>query len=194
MKRIAGRAWRSERRRRGSPLAALLLIAACSSAPEPPAPPPPTRLQAMIEASTHVNPDMRNRPSPIVTRLYELTSANRFSTADFFDLYENDGATLATAFVRREEFAVVPLGKLMIERQLQPSTRFIGVIAAYRDIDKAAWRAIAPIELNSTNRLAVRLEPTGIVIRPAAKQDERSTVVLGEPTVLTPHQATSPSR
>ena len=147
----------------------------------------------MIEASTHVDPDMRNRPSPIVTRLYELTSANRFRTADFFDLYENESATLAGAIVRREEFAVVPLGKLTIEKQLQPSTRFIGVIAAYRDIDKAAWRAIAPIELNSTNRLAVRLEPTGIVIRSTAEQDELPTAVVGQPTVLTPRQATSSS-
>ncbi|MGI9499964.1 MAG: type VI secretion system lipoprotein TssJ [Geminicoccaceae bacterium] len=175
----------------------LLLVAACTSAPEPPPPPPPppppTRLEATIEASTDVNPDIRNRPSPVITRLYELTSATKFSNADFFDLYEDEGTTLASIVIRRDEFAVMPLDEVTVERQLQPTTRFIGVVAAYREIDKAAWRAIAPIEPNRTNNLTIRLELTGIAIGPAPEQGERSNDAVGrQPRALTPFSAFSP--
>ena len=177
--------------RLGCVLAVSLPLGACASDPEPLPPPPPTRLEATIEASTYINPDIRNRPSPVVIRLYELESETNFINADFFDLYDDQETTLLGMIVRRDEFAVMPLDKLTVERQLQPSTRFIGVIAAYRDIDRTMWRDVSPIEPNQTNRLAVHLLPDGIAIRQAGEQDGRSSKATGQPIALTSLYASS---
>ena len=184
MKRAARIAVMGSLHRHGCVLAVSLLLGACASDPEP-LPPPPTRLEATIEASTYINLDIRNRPSPVVTRLYELESETNFVNADFFDLYDDQDATLLGMIVRRDEFAVMPLDKLTVERQLQPSTRFIGVIAAYRDIDKAMWRDVMPILPNQTNRLAVHLLQDGIAIRLAGEQGGRSSKATGQPIALT---------
>lgn len=191
MKRGARRALMGSLHRLGCVLAVSLLLGACASDPEPLPPPPPTRLEATIEASTYINLDNRNRPSPVVTRLYELESETNFINADFFDLYDDQDATLLSMIIRRDEFAVMPLDKLTVERQLQPSTRFIGVIAAYRDIDRAMWRGVIPIAPNQTNRFAVHLRPDGVVIRLAGEQGDRSSKATGQPIALTSLYASS---
>ena len=194
MKRGARRALTGSLHRLVCVSAVSLLLGACASESEPlppPPPPPPTRLEATIEASTYINRDIRNRPSPVVTRLYELESETNFINADFFDLYDEQDATLLGMIVRHDEFAVMPLDKLTVERQLQPSTRFIGVIAAYREIDRAMWRDIIPIEPNQTNRFVVHLLADGIAIKPADEQGGRSSKGTGQPIALTSLYASS---
>jgi len=170
----------------GFAVVGLLCLSACSSESEPAAPPPPTSLAAVIQASTTINPDVRDRPSPVVTRLYELESVEDFSNADFFDLYDDRLVSLASKINRRDEFAIMPLEKLTVERQLRPTTRFIGVIAAYRNIDGTSWRAVVPIEPNTTNRFAVRLEQSGIVIISADEQEDQPAPPEARPKAITP--------
>ncbi len=144
-------------------------------------PPDPTRLEAVIEVSANINPDTQNRPSPLVVRVYELASASGFNNADFFDLYD-EAATVQTNILGRDEFTVMSLDKLSVERKLHPSTRFIGVIAAYREIDETAWRAVRPIAVTQTNRFTIRLEQTGIFIEPT----DKTATAVKEATVLNP--------
>ena len=105
-----------------------------------------------------MNPDSRGRPSPVVLRFYELKSLAAFNSADFFGLYERDKETLGPELVAREEFQLLPGDKKQFQRQVQPDTRYVGVLAAFRDLERATWRASAPVPANQTTPLMVTLD------------------------------------
>lgn len=137
-------------------LAALVIVAGCSS------PPKPTTVSASLQAGAGVNPDLRRRASPIVVRVYELKSAAAFDGADFVSLYERDQATLAAEMGAREEFILRPGETKQWDKTTAPDTKFIGVMAAFRDIERARWKSIVAIQPNAKNTLAIRADDIGI--------------------------------
>jgi len=120
-----------------------------SSSPGLPPPPPPKPALVVpdrdllldIRAGSQVNPDHLNRPSPVVVRAYLLRAELTFRSADFFSLFERDAATLGTDLVAREEFQLRPGRVVSITRSLPPQARFLGIVAAFRELEKSTWRA-----------------------------------------------------
>jgi type VI secretion system protein VasD len=137
-------------------LGSLLALAACSS------PPKPTLVSATLKAGTDVNPDLRKRASPIVVRVYELKSSAAFEGADFVSLYERDQATLAAEMGAREEFTLRPGETRQWDKATAPDTKFIGVMAAFRDIEHARWKSIVPVKANAKNTVSIRLDQVGV--------------------------------
>jgi type VI secretion system protein VasD len=141
-----------------------MLVVACASPPKPPPPPPPTIVQASVEALANVNPDARGRPSPVVVKFYELKSLAVFDSADFFSLFERDREILGAELVAREEFQLVPGDRRTFERTLQPDTRYLGVVAAFRDLERSVWRAAVPVTPHKTVPLAIQLDAHKVVM------------------------------
>lgn len=139
----------------------LLLLSGCAGAPKPP---PPTVIQLTLEVAADANPDSRGRASPIIVRLFELKSLAAFEGADFFSLFEKDQATLGAELVAREEFQFQPKDTRKMERTLQPDTRHVAVIAAFRDLERAKWRAATAVPLNKTTPVVVRVDARSISV------------------------------
>ena len=136
------------------PLAALgvaLLLSACGSAP-----PKPASVTGTVEASAQVNPSASNRPSPILIRVYELKSVATFNGADFMSLYQRDQAELGGDLLAKEEFVLNPGEIKTFAKTLAPDTRFIGVVAAYRDLEHAKWRTVVPVQPNVPQKVTVK--------------------------------------
>ena len=117
--------------------------------PEVPPPPPkpvlvvPERqLQLAIRAGELLNPDYLNRPSPVVVRVYLLRAEITFGAADFFSLFERDAATLGGDLLAREELQLRPGRVVSINREFPPEARFLGVVVAFRNVEKSTWRAL----------------------------------------------------
>jgi type VI secretion system protein VasD len=125
---------------RGMPIAFLLAgcawLVACSSAP-----PKPQLVKLTFAVAADVNPDAQNRPSPVVVRLYQLKDDAAFKDADIFTLFDKEQPTLAAALVSREEYELSPGEHRGVDLMLSHDARFVGVVAAYRDIRNAQWRA-----------------------------------------------------
>lgn len=136
-------------------IAIVLVLAGCAS---PPKPPPPTIVQVTVIVAKGVNPDSRGRPSPIVMRMFELKSLAAFEGADFFSLFDKDRETLGGELVAREELQLSPGDQRKFDRLVQPDTRYVAVIAAFRDLEHSQWRASAAVPLHKTTPLAVRLD------------------------------------
>ena len=158
-------------------LTAALQLGACASKPKPvpgvpgapgaPAalPPPaapvvltPTVLAGTLSAAANLNLSVSQRPSPLVVRLYELRSAAAFAKADFTALHQADVATLGAELVLRDELLLQPGESRPFQRTLSPETRFIAVFGVYRDIERAVWRAFAPVQPGRTHKIALRAE------------------------------------
>lgn len=127
-----------------------------------------TRIDAKLAAAEDLNPDTDGRPSPLVVRLYALKSSTAFNNAGFFALYDSEAAELGDDLQNREELEVRPGQTLELEREFKDETRFLGVLAAYRDIDNAAWRAVYELREGKMTELKIGLGRLDVTI---AKQD-----------------------
>lgn len=140
----------------------LTLVAACKAPP----PPPPTAVKVSVAVLAAANPDSKGRPSPVLVRVYELKSTAAFDSADFFTLYGKDQATLGADLNAKNEFLLRPGENRSFEQIVQPGTKYIAVVAAYRDIERSRWRATAPVPPNKTTALAVKVGAADVVIGP----------------------------
>ena len=137
------------------PLAALgvaLILSACAAKP----PPPPASVAGTIQASAQINPSASNRPSPLLIRVYELKSAATFNAADFMSLYQRDQAELGGDLLAKEEFVLNPGETKTFAKTLAPDTRFLGVVAAYRDLEHAKWRTVATVLPSQPQKVTVK--------------------------------------
>lgn len=133
--------------------------------PPPPPPPEPVPTSGTISAAADLNPSVSNRPSPLIVRLYELRSDAAFNKADFIALYQGDQATLGGDLVAKDEMMIQPGESRPYQRKLAVETRYVAVFAAYRDIERAVWRAIAPVPAGKSLSLAVRAERQALSLR-----------------------------
>lgn len=118
---------------------------------EPPPPPKPVlivparQLQLAVQAGDGINPDDLNRPSPVVVRIYLLRAEITFGSADFFSLFERDAATLGADLLAREELQLRPGRVVSINREFPPEARFLGIVVAFRNVEKSTWRALSSL-------------------------------------------------
>jgi type VI secretion system protein VasD len=159
-----------------SPVRRALLLAggglACGCASSPPAPEPvePVTLAVSLIALPDVNPDTRGRASPIAVRVIELRSPTAFEAADFFSLYEREQPTLGADFVASESFVIPPGATQGYTRKAGAETRYVGVIAGFRDLERSIWRASATVApparvargATRMQRVSVRLERSAV--------------------------------
>lgn len=96
----------------------------------------------VVSASAEINPDAKGRPSPMMVRVYELKSEALFQEADYFSLQDADKAALTGDLLAVDQFILRPGDSRAIRRRSHPDTAVIGVLAGYRDLPNATWRAI----------------------------------------------------
>jgi type VI secretion system protein VasD len=142
-------------------LGALALVA-CAKPPPPPPPPVVSEIQMQVLAGADVNPDARRRASPVTVRIYALKSSAPFEAADFFSLFDKDTATLGGELVQREEFLMRPGDQKALPMKFGPEVKAIGVLVAYRDLERARWREVHRIDIGNAVELTVRLNGSQI--------------------------------
>lgn len=105
-------------------------------------------LNANLIAAQNVNPNIYNRPSPVVVVLYQLKDINKFNGADFNSLYQNPQQALGGDFISAQQVEVAPGRTAVFKGKLDKKTKYLGVVAAYSNIDRAIWRQ--HVEFQST--------------------------------------------
>jgi type VI secretion system protein VasD len=123
--------------------AVMLVAIACASNP-----PKPARTRLTVAAAADTNPDANGRPSPVVVRVYQLKADTAFNAAEFFALFDDEMKVLGPDLIGRNEYTVAPSERRTMELDVSADAKFVGIIAAYRDIRNAQWRTIvqAPIK------------------------------------------------
>jgi type VI secretion system protein VasD len=114
-----------------------------------------------LAAAADTNPDASGRPSPIVVRIYQLRTDAAFAHADFFALFDDDQKVLGPELISRDEYSLAPAERRTIDVTVSGETRFVGAIAAFRDIRNAQWRMLVPA---SRKGLTVTVERLRVVL------------------------------
>lgn len=111
-----------------------------------------------FEAMGNINPDATSRPSPVVVRVYELSSEDTFRSAGFFDLYDEPQAILEKDLLSMSELVVRPGLVHVHPMQLNRKTRYIGVVAAFQGIEQAQWKLVIDARPRAYQTLNVELD------------------------------------
>lgn len=141
----------------------VLLLAHCGPEAKPPA-----VLTLTITGSADQNPDINGAAAPIAIRIYQLTATAKFERGDVFALTEHEAATLGTDDAGSQEFVIAPKETRVVKFELKPQVQSIGVVALYRDIDAAQWRADAPAASSGPTNLALNITRLAITLKPAS--------------------------
>lgn len=142
-------------------LAALAVLSGCSAlSPNSDL----TKLDLSLQGSDRLNPDLNGRPSPIVIRLLELKHPVAFENTDFFSLYQRPKEALSPDLVIQEERELRPGEQRDLKLFVQDGSRYVGVLAAYRDLPEASWRYVIAVPPQERTRIALSLDERGIAL------------------------------
>jgi type VI secretion system protein VasD len=120
-----------------------------------------------VRAAPDVNPNAAGMPSPVLVRIYQLTGTTAFAEADFFQLQQDAAGALGDELVGSEMFVLAPSGVEVYARQLADDVRFLGIIAAFRDLSAGTWRSYHAIPPATTTLLEADISGTEVSMRKA---------------------------
>lgn len=140
---------------------ALLSVAGCGG------PPAPAVVDLTIKASSDVNPNPAGTPVSVAVRLYSLMGRGRFMSADSYALMDREKATLGDESAGSEEIVLRPGETRKMTLAPKPLVRYLGVAVLFREIDRAQWRAIAPVAASGLTRLALTISHNKAVLESA---------------------------
>lgn len=110
------------------------------------------------QATEDINPSIYNRPSPVVVKVFYLTSRTAFDNNDFFVMYNNPKAALGGDLVADEEYIFSPGMTKSMEIKPAENVKFMATIVAYRDLDNSRWKAITKIDPKEDNNILISIK------------------------------------
>lgn len=121
-----------------------------------------TDLKLSFHAGDDINPDQNNRASPVIIRLYELSSTSVFDKADFVDLYERDAELLRNGLIAKQTFQPMVPGERREERLvLNPGTTHVALYAEFSRYQGSSYKLLVPVTQNNVFRTAVAVQISG---------------------------------
>lgn len=125
-------------------------------------------VQLNVLADKQVNPDPSGRASPLVIKVYQLNDKLAFETKDFFSIYDANDKDLKQAIITQKEYQLNPGHEIHQALVTDPKTQYIGMVAAFRDIEIAKWRAVAKVIPGEEHRVTFTLK--GVTINVATEE------------------------
>lgn len=95
-----------------------------------------------IRATHYLNPDENGQSKPIALTFYQLKNSQAFKQASYVDLSEHAPEILGEDLIDKQTMTVRPGQHTSLQKNLAVDTQYIGIVAAYRDIDHAHWRQV----------------------------------------------------
>jgi len=136
--------------------------------PPPPAAPPPPKIASLtIKAAFDTNPNTAGLPSPVVVQVYQLAGVTSFAEADFFQIQQDAADALGDELMDSDTFVLLPGGVEVYQRELGEEVRFLGVVAAFRDLGAGQWRSFHAVAPATTTLLEADISGTEVNMRKA---------------------------
>ncbi|XQW83492.1 type VI secretion system lipoprotein TssJ [Thalassotalea piscium] len=122
----------------------------------------PPSTDIIFNVSPDINPDMNGRASPVVVKVFQLSSRTVFDTQDFFTLYESPEEILGPDLLNKDELELQPEELKKYKMVLNKNTRYVGFVVAYRDIDSSRWRSVIEVSPTGYDSFTMNIEKLAI--------------------------------
>lgn len=120
----------------------------------------PSQIALHAYAAAEVNRNFDGEPSPIVVKIFALSSDHRLFGMDFFSVAGDPAGALGVTLVEElDENMLAPDSyKILGPYEIPKKTKKIAVVAEYLDIDTAVWRASIDVKsVGAEDRLLLLL-------------------------------------
>ncbi|MFV8800995.1 type VI secretion system lipoprotein TssJ [Yersinia sp. LJYL362] len=117
----------------------VLLVMACSSKPQPEV---VDKLSVELTTAKDINPNDKGVANPLRITVYTLKSMDEFKSSDFFTITQEITPSLKEQMEKVYDGIMLPNETKKIELTLNSEITAIGVVAAYREIEQAEWKAV----------------------------------------------------
>lgn len=120
----------------------------------------PSQISLHAFAAEEMNRNFENAPSPIVVKIFALSSDHRLFGYDFFSVVENTDETLGVTLLElMDEQEIAPdTYKIFGPYELPKKTKKLAVVAEYLDIEAAIWRSSIKVsDIGAKDRLLLLL-------------------------------------
>ncbi len=121
-------------------------------------------VQLDVMVDKQVNPDPSGRASPLVIKVYQLNDKLAFETKDFFSIYDATDKDIQKAILTQKEYQLNPGHEIHKALVTDPKTNYIGIVAAFRDIEIAKWRAVAKVTPGEEHKVTFTLKGVSIEV------------------------------
>ncbi len=121
-------------------------------------------IELEIASHRNINPDHSGRPSPVKMKVFELRNNINFEHADFTTLFTNPIQVLGADLLATDEFILIPGETRIIKYMPNLATKYIGVIAGFRQLDRATWRIIHPVIADKKNPVGLEISDTSVLL------------------------------
>ena len=99
-----------------------------------------------IRSANYLNPNIYGHSSPVVLTIYQLKTQYAFHQADYNALTNNSGKVLGGDLIDKNTIEVRPNTQMKVNQPLSPNTQYLGIVAAYRNINNATWHKVVKIK------------------------------------------------
>lgn len=124
------------------------------------------RIDLAVASQINANPDHTGRPSPVIVKVYELRSDLAFSQSDFRPLFETPVQVLGADLLAADELVLVPGEARRITYDPVEGTRFLGLLAGFRQMERANWKVVSTIDPEGTNSVGIELRDVTLMLIP----------------------------
>jgi len=117
-----------------------------------------TELNLIITSSKDINPNFLGEASPVVVRLYELSSDTEFNSASFMSLLSNDKSALANTMLTKKILpSLIPDKVIKYYEVMNNKTVYLGVFIEYADFSNSIPKGIISIEPFEENNITLNV-------------------------------------
>lgn len=118
----------------------------------------PRPVTVAIGASSDINPGPSANAAPVSVQVFMLRSPGRFQSLDYFQLRDGAANALGSDLVDRQSISVTPGGSASVSLNTAAvvgQAGYVGVIAGFRQIDNAQWRAVTTASPGSSVQVSL---------------------------------------
>ncbi|MDM8215158.1 type VI secretion system lipoprotein TssJ [Desulfovibrio piger] len=154
-----------------------------------------SRVSMEVASLPNVNPDSSGRPSPVIVKMYELRGDMAFRQGDFQTLFMEPMKVLGPELVAVDELLFVPGEARTVEYVPMPETRYVGILAGFRQMERARWRNIVPVNPEKKSLIRLELNDTSLtVIDPETEWSSEERVRTYQERIGRPAEGKTPEK
>ncbi|MBR9771386.1 MAG: type VI secretion system lipoprotein TssJ [Gammaproteobacteria bacterium] len=120
------------------------------------------RVIVAFKGDESLNLDAEGNPLSVVVRIYQLDALTAFNAANSEALWASASDSLGDSLLGEREVVVLP-GRTQVEvAPMAPGTRYVAVVAFFRQIEGEGWRLVFDAE--AMRKDGILTSPDGVVL------------------------------
>jgi len=132
-----------------------------------------TNMTLTLAAAPDINPDQAGEASPLNVKTYLLSERTTFDNLGFESALDEAGVLLSDQLLSTKEYIFQPKETIQYAIKLGKETKFIAIVASYRNMDQSKWKLVVPVDSEDPEDHTINLTKESVVLANLTEEDEQ---------------------